>query len=400
MQVQINDPGNSNPQKFALFNLGFRAFFLGAAIFSVASIALWSAIFLFQFSLPMHSISSAQWHAHEMIYGYGIAVIAGFLLTAVKNWTGVQTLHGKGLVLLFSLWAIARILMLGGTSMLFASAVFDLLFSLFLLFAIAHPIIKVAQWKQLIILLVIFLLFIGNTLFYLGAFNIFTSGIHLGLYSGLYLIIAMILIMGRRVIPFFIEKGVDDEVELKNYKWVDSATPVFFTGFVIAELYNSPPLFLAGLATILFFLTAIRLYGWHSRGIWKKCLLWSLYLSFCFIALAFALIASSYLLGTAKSLAIHAFTFGGIGVITMGMMSRVALGHTGRDIKNPPKLVAIALGILIAGAVIRVLFPLVETDNYMIWVGISQLCWIIAFLTFLISYFPVLCKPRTDGLPG
>ena len=161
MQIQINDISGNTPPKFALFNLGFRAFFLGASFFSLISISLWSAIFLFQFPLPMQSISATQWHAHEMIFGYALAVVAGFLLTAVKNWTGVQTLHGKGLMLLFSLWAIARLTMLTGSSMLLVSAIFDLLFALFLLVAIAQPIIKVGQWKQLIILLVIlFFIFI------------------------------------------------------------------------------------------------------------------------------------------------------------------------------------------------------------------------------------------------
>ena len=129
----------------ALFNLGFRIFFLAAGIFSIISIFMWSAIFHFQLPLTLEEISVFQWHSHEMIYGYSVAVIAGFLLTAVKNWTGVQTIYAKPLILLFSLWAAARLLFLFGTSYLFIAGIFDVLFLVFLVFAVSYPIIKVKQ---------------------------------------------------------------------------------------------------------------------------------------------------------------------------------------------------------------------------------------------------------------
>jgi len=385
----------------ALFNLAFRPFFLGAGIFSILSISLWSAIYLFQVSLSLQSLSASQWHAHEMIYGYGLAVIAGFLLTAVKNWTGIQTLHSKPLLLLFSLWAIARLLWLFGTSYLIVAGIFDTLFLLALLFAVSHPIYKAGQMKkQIAIISKLILLATLNILFYLGAIGILEDGIFWGLYGGVYLIIALILTMGRRVVPFFIEMGVGYPVTLFNSKWLDISSLVFLLLFLVVELFLNSPQLSAYLALSVFIVNSARLIGWHTPGIWKKSLLWSLYLSFWFISLGFLLLAGVYFIGLSKYLAIHALTIGGIGTITMSMMSRVSLGHTGRDIGNPPRIIGYALGMILLGTIVRVIIPLFETSHYTLWVAISQFLWVASFLIFTITYLPILTRPRIDGQPG
>ena len=384
-----------------LFNLGFRPFFLGAGVFSVLSISLWAAIYLFQVALPMQSLSVSQWHAHEMIYGYGLAVIAGFLLTAVKNWTGVQTLAGKPLLYLFSIWAAARLLWLFGTSYLILAGILDVLFSLILLFTVSQPISKANQLKkQIAIISKLVLLTAFNILFYLGALGLIDQGVFWGIYGGIYLIIALILTMGRRVVPFFIEMGVGYPVTLFNSRWLDISSLVLLLLFLVVELFLNYPQISAYLALGLFLVNSARLVGWHTPGIWKKSLLWSLYLSFWFISLGFLLLAGVYFIGLSKYLAIHALTVGGIGTITMSMMSRVSLGHTGRDISNPPKIIGYALGIIILGTIFRVIVPLFETGHYTLWIAISQFLWIASFLIFTITYLPILTKPRIDGQPG
>lgn len=110
MQIQLNKKAAEDMNGFALFNLGFRPFFLGACVFAILTILLWMLVYFSQININIDNISPSQWHAHEMLYGYGLAVVAGFLLTAVKNWTGVATVHGKSLIVLFSLWATARVL--------------------------------------------------------------------------------------------------------------------------------------------------------------------------------------------------------------------------------------------------------------------------------------------------
>ena len=152
----------------------------------------------------------AIWHAHEMLFGYAMAVIAGFLLTAIKNWTGQQTIRGQGLLLMFTLWLLARMLSLSAAAIpLAVMAMFDLLFMLMLVAATAYPVLKVKQYAQLGIISKLVLLLFSNALFYLGATGLIEEGVRWGLYSGLYMILALLLVMARRVIPFFIEKGTD-----------------------------------------------------------------------------------------------------------------------------------------------------------------------------------------------
>ncbi|NJM11881.1 MAG: NnrS family protein [Synechococcaceae cyanobacterium SM1_2_3] len=320
--------------QIALLNLGFRPFFLGAAVFAIVSIAVWMGVYAFQLPLQLDDgINMLQWHAHEMIYGFAMAVIAGFLLTAVKNWTGVQTIYGLKLLGLFTLWAAVRILFLFGTRFIILATIVDILFMMGLIIAVAYPVIKVKQWKQMGIMSKLLLLTIGNICFYLGAAGLIENGVHIGIYGGLYLIIGLMLTMGRRLIPFFVEVGVGYPVKLFNSLWLDLSSLVLFLAFFIVELFIGNQQIAAILSFGLFIITTARLIGWHTVGIWNQPLLWSLFIAFLFIDIGFLLMALHPLFNVSKLLAIHAFSFGGIGIATLSMMARVSLGHTGRDVK-------------------------------------------------------------------
>jgi len=399
MPISIENPP-SKTSGFALWNLGFRPFFLVAGIFSVVIMGLWMGIYLLGWPFPTTGITVYQWHAHEMIYGYSMAVIAGFLLTAVRNWTNVPTASGVSLMLLTLLWAAARVAMLFGDNYIAWAAGFDILFMLALMTAVAMPIVEARQWKQLGILTKLVLLLITNICFYLGALGMLMTGAYWGVYGGLLLIISLILMMGRRVIPFFIERGVGYPVQLFNAKWIDISSMVLFLLFFLSELFLDAPSFTFILTGALFILNTIRLYGWHTPGIWKKPLLWSLYVSLLFIDLGFLLFALNAVIGVPRLLAVHAFAVGGVGLITLAMMSRVSLGHTGRDISQPPLVASIALGILILAAVFRVIVPIFAIQQYPMWIAISQGLWILAFALFVIRYLPILIAPRVDGRPG
>ncbi|MDH5356431.1 MAG: NnrS family protein, partial [Gammaproteobacteria bacterium] len=353
-------------------------------------------IYLSGLSIPMQSISSFQWHAHEMIYGYGVAVIAGFLLTAVNNWTGMKTINSRLLALLFGLWLAVRFSFVFAAEAMWVAALLDSLFGLILIVAVTRPIIVKKQWKQLAVVTKLMLILMFNGAFYLGVFGLLDNGVFWGIYGGLYLVIGLVLTMGRRVIPFFIENGVDYRVSLFNSLWLDIPGLIFFLGFFVSEVFLRHSLTSAWLALVLFVVNGIRLAGWYTPGIWKKSLLWSIYLSFWFITLGFLLFAASYWLALSPYLAIHAFAYGGIGLITIGMMSRVSLGHTGRKVSDPPKIIGYAFGLLLAGAVVRVILPLFDMTNYTSWIGLSQLLWVMAFLLFVVTYAPILIKPRIE----
>jgi uncharacterized protein involved in response to NO len=243
----------------------------------------------------------------------------------------------------------------------------------------------------------IILFSVGNICFYAGALNYLDNGVYLSIYGGLYLVIALIMVISRRVIPFFIQRGVGYSIEIINFRSVDILNIIFLLVFLFSELFLTNQALSSSMAFGLFVTNTIRLYFWYTKGIWVVPLLWSLYISLAFIDIGFLLFAMMPFLSISKFIAIHAFAFGGIGITTLSMMARVSLGHTGRSIKTPSKLIKNALFLLTLGAIVRVIFPLININYYLIWIFISQIFWITAFLLFTIVYIPILTKERIDG---
>ncbi|MDH5515977.1 MAG: NnrS family protein, partial [Gammaproteobacteria bacterium] len=210
----------------------------------------------------------------------------------------------------------------------------------------------------------------------------------------------LIFVLARRVFPFFIERGVGYVVELRNRTWLDMSSLVLFLAFWVADVLRPDSLPVALLALALLALHALRLAGWHTAGIWQKPLLWVLYLGYLWLVIAFALKAAVYFFGISPFLALHAFSYGAIGMITLGMMSRVTLGHTGRDMTDPPSTLLPAFALLFAGSLARILLPLLAPAHYKAWIGLSQGLWVVAFSLFLFTYLPMLVRARVDGRPG
>lgn len=400
MQIQLNKPNQKGAERCALFNLGFRPFFLGASIFAVVSIASWMLVYFSYATISIPNITPSQWHAHEMLYGYGMAVVAGFLLTAVKNWTGIPTLSGKSLMLLFSLWCLARILFLLGSALLPWVAITDLLFGLVLIIAISMPIIKAKQWQQLAVISKVILLWSGNITFYLGCFGVFSNGMLYAINGAVLLFISLILVLGRRVIPFFIERGTDTKVQLKQYKWLDISILLAFIALFLNTIFIQIAILTTISAWALFMLNGYRLFNWHITGIWRVPLLWSLYVSAWLINLGFLFYGLQVRFGNLSILTLHIFTIGGIGLMTLSMMSRVALGHTGRDIRKPSHWIGIAFTGVIVSVLFRAIMPILFSQQYMSWVLIGSIFWILSFVIFVMIYLPILLKPRTDGAFG
>jgi uncharacterized protein involved in response to NO len=389
------------PQSVFL-SLGFRPFFAAAAVFAVLSMMAWMQVYVFARAWPSAGLPAVAWHAHEMIYGYAMAVIAGFLLTAVRNWTGLPTLQGLPLLLLLLLWASGRILILAGEdAAIKIAAVADTLFATLLLIAIARPVIEARQWRQTGILSKVALLSCANLLFYAGALSYFPQGVRAGLYSGLYLVVALILVMARRVLPFFIENGVGYDVRLTNRRWLDIAGLLVFFIFWIADILKPESLTTAALAGLLCILHTVRMAGWYTPGIRHHPLLWSLYGGYGFLVIGFGLKAAVPVSGVTPLLALHAFAYGGIGLFTLGMMTRVSIAHTGGDILAPRPILFWMFAALLIGATIRVLPPLTDPAHYVFWIGLSQVFWIAAFAIFLFTCLPMLLKaPRSDARAG
>lgn len=405
-----NKPAPVHP--FALFQLGFRPFFLGAALYSVIAILLWTVAYSFQWSPEtiLQLGNSFWWHGHEMVFGYATAVAAGFLLTATMNWTGVQTIRFTPLAILFSLWLLARLLPWISAIPMFIPAVLDLLFLLALTVAVTHPLYKARQWDQVrIFTSKLSTLFLCNLIFYLGIFGIIDGGERIGLYGGVYMILALILTLGRRVFPFFIEKGVEAQTRsegsgrpltLKNSKFLDISSLVLFLLFALSDLFLSQLWVSGALAATLVVVHGIRFRNWYTPMIWDKPLLWVLMVGYGWIIIGLLFKALAAIGMVPQHIALHAFTYGAIGIITIGMMARVSLGHSGRDILHPPRILHLIFGLLLAGAVIRVIIPLLIPQQFATLVLVSQLLWIASFSLFLRDYALMLIRPRKDGRPG
>lgn len=390
--LQIETP-QSYPNSF--LHLGFRPFFLLATLFSAVAMALWAWLYMGAIPVMSSGMPAITWHAHEMIYGYALAVVSGFLLTSIRNWTGIQTLNGKWLLSLALLWASARLVFL--VDYRFAMLL-DLSYNLALLAAAAIPLYRARQWKQMSIWTKLVLLSTGNAMFYAGAVGWWSGGIHVGLYTGLYILVSLILMMGRRVIPFFIEKRAG--VTVINRKWVDISSLVLMLLFLVVEVFWPQPIAAGICALLLFVLHALRLLGWYAPTIRREPMLWVLYLGYGWLVFAFLLRGSMLFVELNPMLPVHAFAAGGIGMVTIGMMARVSLGHTGRNVYDYPFAVRVAFILVGLAGVFRVLVPLVlpATTTYMVLA--AQTLWVFGFTVFVVVYLPMLVKPRVDGRYG
>jgi len=215
-----------------------------------------------------------------------------------------------------------------------------------------------------------------------------------------YMIIALVLLMMRRVMPMFIQNGVDGDVQLTNRAWVDYSSLILLLFLWISDVFTGYDTVTGVLAVLLTLLHTLRLAGWYTSKIWSKSLVWVLVAAYASLILGFALKASSVFFGVSPFLSVHAFTAGGIGLLTIGMMSRVSLGHTGRSVFEPPAIIFWSFSLLLLGVIFRVILPLFNMELYVYWVGISQLLWMLAFAIFVLVYAPMLLSARIDGRDG
>jgi uncharacterized protein involved in response to NO len=336
-----------------------------------------------------------------MVFGYAMAVIAGFLLTAVVNWTGQMTLRGLPLAVLFVAWLVARVaLMVPVEGGIWIAAGADLVFMAILLVGLTRPVLATRQWNQVGILSKVLLLLAANMAFYAGALGLLENGQTWGLYGGLYLVLSLIFVLGRRVMPFFIERGVGGGVQLRNRTWVDRSSLVLFTAWALLDVFANQAQIVAWLSLVLFAIHGVRLWDWHTPGIWRRPLLWSLYLGYACVLLGFLLKALAIWRGFGATFALHAFAFGSVGLVTLSMMARVTLGHTGRDVLEPPRLLGPVFAVLLIGALVRVLTPWLAPQYYQASIAVAGVLWIAAFAAFVMTFLPMLARPRIDGRRG
>lgn len=388
---------NSGQELTPLWRLGFRPFFLFSAIFAAIGIVLWLLVFLGAMH-PVGSFDPILLHAHEMIYGYATAVIAGFVLTASQNWTERPGLKGTPLKFLFLLWVLGRGLMSVTQTPSPVIAAIDLSFYPALGIAM-FPYLRPADMKvERVFFLFFALYFTGNLLMHLERLGI-VSGYGLrGALLGLNTTILMIVFMGGRLIPFFTESE-KAKAQPRTHALVEVSSHATAVAFLVTQFFiqNSRIAAITAFAACLIHL--IRLSGWYVRRVRRVALLWVLYSSYFWIALGFGLFGFTSLGLIALGPAVHALTIGGLGLMTYGMMSRVSLGHTGRKLK-PVRPVIEGFVLLNLACLSRVFGPILDVLHLKAWIFLSGTLWVTAFAVFLYVYAPMLIRARVDGRSG
>ncbi|MBI4191982.1 MAG: NnrS family protein [Betaproteobacteria bacterium] len=379
---------------FALWNLGFRPFYLLASVFSAFSVLLWAA----QFSgyLPSAYLQGPVWHGHEMLFGYTTAVIAGFLLTAVRVWTNQPTPSGVPLMALAALWVCGRILVL--TPLAMTAAVVNAAFPVAVAVAIGIPLLRSRNVRNYFFVGLLVVMGVLILAVHLALRERFELSPRLGLQLALDVVLFIMVVMGGRVIPMFTNSGVPGANATRH-----ALVEKFAIGTVMllfaADLLQLPQTVIAMIALISALAHGVRLYLWKPRRTLATPLVWILHAAYAWIVVHLALRGMSHLELLAGSYATHVLTVGAIGGLTLGMMTRTARGHTGRPLIADGFELTVFLLIQVA-AVVRVFGGIAPPGLYPASVQLSALLWAAAFGLYAVRYWPVLTRPRLDGKPG
>jgi len=386
-----------------LLRLGFRPFFLSGAIFSVVAIVLW--LLMYKGTVNFSPLGGGYWwHIHEMIFGFGCAIIAGFLLTAVQNWTGVRGAQGSVLLVLFILWLAGRIVVLFpdllGAEL---TTIIDLSFLPAVAFVLGKPIIAIKQYRNLFFVPLLLLFTIANSEMHLAIYNSDTFTITYAAYAGVMLVTFLMSVMAGRVVPMFTANGTQTP-KATPLPWLDKVTngclAIAMLYLLLEPVVGFSEIFFGILLIVAGIFQTMRWLRWRPWITLGVPLLWSIHASIKFIAYGLIVLGLSYLVAEIPSNHIwHLLTVGGMGGLILAMISRVSLGHTGRPL-SPPKAMTLAYIFITLAALIRALGPWVLPEKTMIFIDISGTFWLLAFGIFAVTYAPMLMSPRKDGRPG
>lgn len=378
----------------ALWNLGFRPFYLLASCFSVFSVLLWVAQYSGFFSVAY--LRGPEWHAHEMLFGYTTAVVAGFLLTAVRNWTNQPTPSGVSLMALAALWIAGRALVL--TPFDVAAAIVNAAFPLAVAIAIAIPLLKARNVRNYFFVGLLALIGLLILAVHLTLQQRFGFSPKWGLQLARDVVLFIMVVMGGRVIPMFTNNAIPG-ARATRHAWVEKFALGSVVLLFVSDLLQLPPTVVATIALASALAHGVRLYLWQPWRTIGTPLVWILHAAYAWIALHLALRSLSSLGMLPGSLATHALTVGAIGGLTLGMMTRTARGHTGRPLRADGYEVASYL-LVQAAAIVRVLGGIMMPGLYLASIQLSGVLWAAAFGVYAVRYWPVLTAPRLDGKPG
>lgn len=393
----------STRSTFVLFSYGFRPFFLLAGFYAVAPIGTvyWALI---TGNWPEHAIPLFTWHGHEMLFGFVAAAIAGFLLTAVPTWTNTKAVSGLPLIILVAVWLAGRV---ASSPWVPSSSIVTSLLSVSffpaLAFTVAIPLTRTRNFRNLPFIFLLMILFVADLAFHARRFGWVGGELVDGLRLTINVALLMIVIVGGRIISAFTRNALvalRRDVKIRNYRALDIASVVGVLSVMLGDLFAAESQLTGYLAALCALLLFLRLSGWGGLRTLAIPLLWVLHVGYLWLVIALALKAFWILGGFGWAMNwMHAFTAGAFGTMILGVMTRVALGHTGRPLRIPP-IVTVSYVLVSVAALVRVLGPWFAETHYIDVLTASIAAWIAAFLIFLVVYIPILLQTRVDGKPG
>ncbi|MEX8518282.1 MAG: NnrS family protein [Leptothrix sp. (in: b-proteobacteria)] len=391
-------PQPAAPQGWALWALGFRPFYLAASLFAALSVPLWALQFA---GLLDHAwLRGPLWHAHEMVFGFALAVIVGFLLTAGQNWAGQPTPKGPALAALLLLWLAARVLAL--TPWGWAALLANVAFAWLAAFGLARALVRAGNRRNYFFVGLLVLMGAASAAVHLVQLGVLPSGAGIdGMATrlGLDIVLFVMAVMAGRVVPMFTNNGVPGTQARRDERLEKLALGAVLALIVADALALQGP-WLAALLLLAGGAHLARQWLWQPWRTRHNPLVWILHAAYAWLPLHLLLRAAAEIGWLAlPSLATHALTAGAIGALTLGMMTRTARGHTGRPLRADRWDIAMYITVLLAGLV-RVAVPLLMPAWLLAAVGASAVLWSVAFALYAWHYGPWLLRPRTDGKPG
>jgi uncharacterized protein involved in response to NO len=382
----------------AILEQGFRPFFLLAGLYGAAALALWIHALASGWTPPTH-FPLPGWHAHEMIHGFAMAAVAGFMLTAIPNWTGRMPLQGLPLLALVLLWGAGRIAIpfsaLTGAGV---TAAVDLAFPVVFLAVVAREIVTGRNWRNLPMTGALTLLLASNALMHAEA-----AGAEIpagtGARLGLGLLVLLISLIGGRIVPSFTRNWLVKRGETKlpaSFGWTDRVALGATAGALLLFVVTPESPFLALLALPAALLQGARLLRWRGARTGAEPLVLVLHAGYAFIPAGLALLGLAALFPSVpQTAALHVFGAGAIGTMILAVMTRATLGHTGRPL-HADRVTAALYAAIILAALTRILaaFPVEQT---MVLYRLSGALWFAGFFGFALTYGRYLACPRAKG---
>lgn len=380
----------------AVLRLGFRPFFLLGSVYAIFAIAMW--VWMFQTGQPpqLH-VPALWWHVHEMLFGFAMAIVVGFVLTAVQNWTGVNGTKQYRLAMLVALWMLPRLLFWTETPLWIISSI-EALFLALTAYEIGWRVIQAKGWRNLFFIPLFVLAIVANFASYatIKGMPPFTSS---AVWQAMLWWFTLLLsVMGGRVIPFFTARRFNFE-KAQPLAWLEWAANLPLVGLFLLSFFpitfseiGQPLMIFAGIAQL------VRLLRWKPWRTLSEPLVWSLHLSYLCIP-ASLLIRGLWDNPFATHNMLHLFAIGGLGGLVLAMISRVTMGHTGRNIYQGPTM-GLAFVAIIISAVVRGIGVALWPEYLLMFINISGALWILAFGLFVMKFGYMLMTPRADGHPG